>query len=89
MFSAATNANDVPTVQWQVSMDGGATFQDIPGATSIPLSFVLNDGFLVPETRNGYAYRAVLTNACSSATTSAGALLVGPDPPLAWWFFHN
>src|SRR5262249_22169597 len=33
-FSAAATGSPAPTVQWQVSSDGGATFTDVPGATS-------------------------------------------------------
>ena len=38
-FTAAASGNPTPTVQWQVSTDGGATFSNIAGATSTTLSF--------------------------------------------------
>src|SRR5947207_1914997 len=38
-FSAAASGSPAPTVQWQVSTDGGVTFNDIPGATSPTLTF--------------------------------------------------
>ncbi len=38
-FSAAATGVPTPTVQWQVSTDGGATFTNLAGATSTSLSF--------------------------------------------------
>ncbi|HSP15269.1 MAG TPA: putative Ig domain-containing protein [Thermoanaerobaculia bacterium] len=59
-----------PTIQWQVSTNGGATFTNIAGATSTTYSFstTLAD--------NGHQFRAVLTNACGSATSAAAILTV-------------
>jgi hypothetical protein len=37
-FTAAANGNPTPTVQWQVSTDGGHSFTDINGATSTTLT---------------------------------------------------
>ena len=70
-FTAGAGGTPTPTVQWQVSTDGGATFSDIPGATST----VLN----VPATTlamNGYEYQAVFTNSCGTATTTVAVLTV-------------
>ena len=70
-FSAGASGTPTPTVQWQVSTDGGATFSDIPGATST----VLN----VPSTTlamNGYEYQAVFSNSCGNATTTVAVLTV-------------
>jgi hypothetical protein len=67
-FSAAADGNPIPTVQWQVSTDGGATFSDIPGATSTTLSFT------AASSDNGNQYRAVFTNFLSTATTTAATL---------------
>src|SRR5207249_2223640 len=36
-FVAAASGDSPPTVQWQVSTDGGTTWNDIPGATSTTL----------------------------------------------------
>jgi hypothetical protein len=69
-FSAAASGNPVPTVQWQVSTDGGATFSNVPGATSTTLSFSAAIG------QNGNLYRAVFTNSQGSATTTAATLTV-------------
>ncbi|MDQ1639917.1 MAG: hypothetical protein QOF62_3256 [Pyrinomonadaceae bacterium] len=67
-FSAAATGSPAPTVQWQVS--SGGPFSDIPGATNTSLSFTANTA------QNGNQYRAVFTNTCGSATTTAATLTV-------------
>lgn len=67
-------ANNTTAVQWQVSTDGGASFNNVAGATNATLSFTANAG------QNGYRYRAVFTNACGTDTTSAATLTVNPLP---------
>ncbi len=69
-FVAAAGGNPTPTVQWQQSTDGGATFTNLAGATSNTLSFT------AAASQNGYQYRAIFTNSVSSATTSAAILTV-------------
>ena len=69
-FSAAATGSPAPTVQWQVSTDGGATFTDLPGATSSTLTFAAS------MSQNGNLYRAVFTNASGSVTSSAATLNV-------------
>jgi hypothetical protein len=68
-FKAAATGNPSPTVQWQVSVNGGA-FTNIAGATSTALSFTTNDSM------TGNQYRAVFTNVVSSVPTSAATLTV-------------
>src|SRR5271166_1076897 len=70
-FSAAASGNPTPTVQWQVSTDGGATFTNVSGATATTLSLVA-----VTAGQNGNQYRAVFTNSVGSATTTAATLTV-------------
>jgi hypothetical protein len=69
-FMAAANASPSPTVQWQVSTDGGTSFTNIGGAISTTLSFTPS------ASQNGSKYRAVFTNLCDSATTAAATLTV-------------
>jgi VCBS repeat-containing protein len=69
-FSAAATGTPAPTVQWQVSTDGGATFTDVPGATSTTLTFSADMSL------NGNLYRAVFTNASGSVISSAATLTV-------------
>lgn len=67
-FTAAASGSPTPTVQWQVSTDGGLTFTDIPGATSTSLTVTVNPG---------RQYRAVFTSLCGgTATTTVAALNV-------------
>lgn len=69
-FSAAATGSPAPTVQWQVSTDGGATFSDISGATSTTLTFTAS------MSQNNNLYRAVFTNSTGSVTSSAATLTV-------------
>ena len=73
-FTAAASGSPTPTVQWQVSTNGGGSFSDIAGATSTTLSFTATAG------QNNNQYRAVFTNTCSTATTSAATLTVNTAP---------
>jgi putative Ig domain-containing protein/immunoglobulin I-set domain protein len=75
-FTAAAAGFPAPTVQWQVSTDGGTTFTDIPGATNTTLTFV------AATTDNGNRYRAVFTNTVGSATTTVAKLSVGTGPAI-------
>jgi plastocyanin len=68
-FTAAATENPTPTVQWQVSTDGGATYTDIAGATST--TFTITG---TTASQNGYRYRAVFTNGLGSVTTTAAVL---------------
>lgn len=71
-FTAAADGSPAPTVQWQVSGDGGTTFTDVAGATSPSLMFKA-DGTL-----DGNLYRAVFTNVAGSATTAPALLAITP-----------
>jgi hypothetical protein len=76
-FTASASGSPSPTVQWQVSTDGGATFNDISGATSTTLSFATVAG------DNGNQYQAVFTNGCGSATSAAATLTVNTSPTIS------
>ena len=74
-FNSGARGNPAPTEQWEVSTDGGKTFQAVEGATSPEL--------IVPATtvsENGFRYRAVFTNVAGSATTSSARLTVEGRP---------
>jgi hypothetical protein len=73
-FTAAASGTPTPTVQWQLSTNGGSTFNDVSGATSTTLSFSATAAM------NGNEYRAVFTNAAGSATTTAATLTVNVAP---------
>ena len=61
----------MPSVQWQVSTDGGVTWSNISGATST--TFTLST---TTTSENGYECRAVFTNSLGFATTTAANLTV-------------
>jgi adhesin/invasin len=85
-FTASGSGNPSPTVQWEVSTDGGITFSNVSngslysGANTDTLD--LTD---VPASMSGYEYRAVFSNQLigggspSTATTTAAVLSVA-DP---------
>ena len=75
-FTAAASGTPTPTVQWQVSTDGGTSFTNLAGATSPTLSFT------AAQTQSGNRYRAVFTNSAGPATTSAATLTVSTPPSI-------
>ncbi len=69
-FTAAASGTPTPAVQWEVSIDHGSTWIDVPGLTSTTLSgkptaFV-----------NGWQFRAVFTNDEGATATTAATLSV-------------
>jgi len=68
VFTASASGNPTPTVQWEVSTDGGSSWRQIAGANSSSYSFTAD------ISDNGYEYRAVYTNSAGGAVT-AGATL--------------
>jgi hypothetical protein len=73
-FTAAASGSPTPTVQWQVSTNGGVSFSNIAGATSTSLTVVVSPAV------NGNKYRAVFTNSCGTATTTAATLTTCQPP---------
>lgn len=69
-FTAAAAGSPTPTVQWQVSKNGGKTWKKIRHATNATLSFVAR------LRQNGFQYRAVFTNTLGQAVTNAAVLTV-------------
>src|ERR1039458_4242464 len=69
-FTAAATGSPAPTVQWQVSTNGGASFTSVAAATTTTLSFVTT------ASQNGNQYKAVFTNAAGSTSTTAATLTV-------------
>lgn len=76
-FTAAATAGNPLAYQWQVSTDGGLTYNNVSGATSSTLA-VSN----VTSTMSGNRYRVVITSApCAAVTSTAfGTLTVNPLP---------
>ncbi len=73
-FAAAGSGLPTPTMQWQVSTDGGNTFSNLADATSASLTFTTT------ESENGYEYRAVFTNSAGTAATAPATLTVNTQP---------
>lgn len=70
-FTASSSGVPAPTVRWQLSINNGGTWTDIPGATNQILTLPT-----VSSTDDKNQYRAVWTNLCGTATTSAAILTV-------------
>jgi hypothetical protein len=70
--SAATTTFGSPAIQWQVSTNAGATWTDISGAVSSPLSFTPVSG------DSGKRYRAVFTKDSYTTVNSNSATLTVP-----------
>jgi hypothetical protein len=74
-FTASASGTPAPTVQWQVSTNGGNTFSNVRDATGTTLT-VPN----VSTSMNGDEYRAVFSNSSGTATSSAATLSVTTLP---------
>lgn len=75
-FTSEATSNAEPTVQWQRSINGGASWTDVAGATFN----ALNVGPLTAG-HNGNRYRAVFTNVAGSTTSTPAIVTVGAAPP--------
>jgi len=73
-LKVAASGSPAPTAQWQVSGNGGATWVNISGATSLTYSFTAS------STQNGHEFRAVLSNYVGTATSAAATLTVDAPP---------
>jgi len=73
-LTAAASGNPNPSVEWELSSDGGSDWTTIIGATATSYSFT------ALAAQSGYVYRAVFTNGLGSATTSAATVTVLTPP---------
>ena len=74
-FNVVATGTPTPTLQWQLSTNGGSSFADIVGATA--------SSYTTPATvnsDNGKQYRAVATNSAGTVNSSAATLTVNPNP---------
>jgi hypothetical protein len=69
-FSTTASGTPTPTLQWQLSTDGGSTWANIVGATAGTYAFTAAAG------DDGRRLRVVATNSSSSATSRAAVLAV-------------
>ena len=65
-FTVAATGNPSLTYQWQVSTDGGTTFNNVAGATSASLVLTV-----VTTSQNGNRYRCTVTGYCSTNSNAA------------------
>lgn len=87
-FTAAAISRPVSTVQWQVSTNGGVTFNPItivsPYSVSTTHAGSVTTSILTinPATNslNSYLYRPVFTNSRGNVVLNAGELTVTPSP---------
>lgn len=63
------------TYQWQLSTDGGATWNNIGGATTA--SYTVSGA---TAGMNGYRYRCIISGTCTPPATSAAAILTVNTP---------
>ena len=70
-FEAAASGSPAPTVQWEVSTNGGSTWSSIAGATADQLTIAE-----VKPSEGGHEFRAVFTNVAGKATSNAATLTV-------------
>ena len=70
-FSAAASGNPTPTVQWQLSLNGGSSWGNLGGLTSPSFTTGPLTAFV-----NGWEVRAVFTNGGGSATTNPATIHV-------------
>ena len=75
-FSAAASGTPTPTVQWQLSVDGGSSWSDVAGLTSTSFTSGTITFF-----ENGWEVRAVFTNVAGTATTNPARATVTVPPP--------
>lgn len=74
-FETAGTGFPAPTVQWELSTDGGSTWSSVEGATSDKLT--VSKATL---SESGREYRAVFTNAAGSQASNAATLTVYAPP---------
>ncbi len=67
----SVTANGAPlTYQWQLSVNGGATFTDVPGATAAAYSFT------AALAQNNDQYRCTITGTCAPITATSNAVVL-------------
>ncbi|HEV7586436.1 MAG TPA: IPT/TIG domain-containing protein [Solirubrobacteraceae bacterium] len=74
-FSATASGVPTPTIQWEVSTNGGTTWSTIEGATASPFTIAS-----AKTSESGYQFRAVFKNSAGEATSKAAILTVRKAP---------
>jgi alpha-tubulin suppressor-like RCC1 family protein len=71
VFEASATGTPTPTEQWEISIDHGASWSPVEGATSNQLAIAE-----AQVSESGHQYRAVFTNTAGKATSSTATLTV-------------
>ncbi|MBS1488536.1 MAG: autotransporter-associated beta strand repeat-containing protein, partial [Bacteroidetes bacterium] len=74
-FTVNAGSTTSPTYQWQVSTDGGATFNNVSGGVYSGSATATLSLTGVPYGYSGYQYRAVVGGACTPTVNSSPATL--------------
>ncbi|MBS1558792.1 MAG: hypothetical protein JST69_08675, partial [Bacteroidetes bacterium] len=74
-FTVNAGVTTSPTYQWQVSTDGGLTFNNVSGGVYGGASTATLSLTSVPFSYSGYLYRVVVSGACTPSAISSSALL--------------
>lgn len=69
-FDATASGQPAPSVQWEISDNGGASWSDVAGATQPTLAFTAS------SILNGDEFRAAFTNALGSVLSNVATLTV-------------
>lgn len=77
-FTVAASGSPAPSIQWQVSIDGGVNWTALSGATGATYTTSSNFQGNGRAMNNGRRYRAIATNASGSATSAAAVWSVRP-----------
>jgi extracellular elastinolytic metalloproteinase len=70
-----TTSGTILSYQWQISTDGGTTWNNIAGANASSYSLVS-----LVTAQNGLRFRCVVTGVCGNSTSNAVLLTVNPLP---------
>jgi hypothetical protein len=73
-FNAAATGTPTPTVQWQVSVDGGTTWNNVTTGSGGTTTSYTTAALLLTD--SGGKYRAIFTNSSGSATTTVASVTV-------------
>jgi alpha-tubulin suppressor-like RCC1 family protein len=77
VFTSKASGTPTPTVQWQLSTDGGTTYKNLSGQTGTTLQ--LSN---INKTMDGFKYHAVFTNTSGSVTSEAATLHIVNAPSI-------
>jgi hypothetical protein len=72
-FNTSATGTPTPSLQWQVSTNGGGSWSNVGGATTSPLTITTPT-----VSQTGTQYRAAFTNTCGTVNSSAATLTVNP-----------